>query len=109
MDSSSCLSFVPGWEWLEGDAFKPDEIRFLMQAASILSFEAQASGETHIVDERAWAYDVSTRLAEVFGTSDPGITKATEFILSRLGVPGRELLRTQFSIQVTTRSCDHLA
>ena len=84
----------------EGDTLQPDEIRFLMQTASILSFEVPSSGETQTVDERAWAYDVSTRLAEVFGSTDPGITKATEFILSRLGnFPGRELLRTQFLIQ----------
>ncbi len=84
----------------EGDVFNPDEIRFLLQTASILSFEAPSSDAIQSVDERAWAYDVSTRLAEVFGSSDPGIAKATEFILSRLGnFPGRELLRKQFSIQ----------
>lgn len=84
----------------DGDKFQSDEIRFLIQTASILSFEVPSSGIAQIVDERAWAYDVSTRLAEVFGPSDPGITKATEFILSRLGnFPGRELLRSQFSIQ----------
>ncbi len=85
----------------EGDTFLPDEIRFLIQTASILSFEVPSSGETQSVDERAWAYDVSTRLAEAFGSSDPGITKATEFILSRLGnFPGRDLLRTQFPVQI---------
>jgi hypothetical protein len=71
-----------------------------MQTASIVSLETPSSGESHTFDERVWAYDVSTRLAEAFGASDPGITKATEFILSRLGnFPGRELLRTQVSSQ----------
>lgn len=85
---------------VDGGGFQPDEIRFLMQTASILSFDAPNSGAGLAPDERVWAYDVATRLAELFGTSDPGITRATEFILSRLGnFPGRDLLRTQFLIR----------
>ncbi len=84
----------------ESDVFQPDEIRFLLRIASILSFETPGSNTTQPLDERAWAYDVSTRLAELFGSSIPGITRAVEFILSRLGnFPGRDLLRTQFSLK----------
>lgn len=83
-----------------GDNFQPEEIRFLLQTASILSFEAPPTNAREPIDERGWAYDVSTRLTELFGRSDPGIIRATEFILARLGnFPGRELLRKQFLLQ----------
>ena len=78
----------------------PNEIRFLLQVASILSCEAPQSPNVNSVDERAWAFDVSTRLAEVMGDSHPGVRKFTDLVLSRLGnFPSRDLLRNQYPVK----------
>lgn len=84
---------MPEKNFLDGD-----EIRFLLQTASVLSFEDPGDGETHLRDPRVWAYDVSTRLLEAFGASTPAVAVAAEYILCRLGnFPGRELLRERFA------------
>jgi superfamily II DNA/RNA helicase len=81
----------------EGDALTIEEIKFLLQAASILSFQAPNAETAHVADERGWAYDVSTRLADLVGNSNSQIANVADFILSRLGnFPGRELLRKRF-------------
>lgn len=72
---------------------------YLLQIASILSCEKHPLLETGLENVQGWAYDVATRVAEAFGEANPGIARAAEFILSRLGnFPGRELLRSTFSL-----------
>ena len=74
-----------------------DEIRFLLQTASIIAFEVIGEDLAYLQDPRLWAYDVSTRLLELYGRSIPLVADATEYILCRLGnFPGRDLLRRQF-------------
>lgn len=83
---------------VESDYLTSSEVRFLIQTASMLSFSEPSAAATLAVDHRAWAYDVSTRLLELYGKSNQTITEAVEFILSRLGnFPGRDLLRSTYA------------
>ncbi|WP_437186734.1 DEAD/DEAH box helicase [Planctomicrobium sp. SH668] len=82
----------------EAETLSLDEIRFLLQTASILTFEVPSDDESYLEDPRVWAYDVSTRLLEAFGQSIPTVAGAAEYILCRLGnFPGRDLLREKFA------------
>lgn len=74
-----------------------NEVRFLLQAASILSFEVSDDDGSYLKDPRLWAYDISTRLLESFGHTTPAVAEAAEYILCRLGnFPGRDLLRERY-------------
>ncbi len=64
-----------------------DEARKLLGRASILSLSDDQS-------QRAIAYEIATRLVELFGSRIPGLVSAADVILSRIGnFPGRQLLR----------------
>tara|TARA_R110002072_G_scaffold146075_3_gene292928 strand:- start:101404 stop:103893 length:2490 start_codon:yes stop_codon:yes gene_type:complete len=83
----------------ENAPLQSGEVRFLLQVASVLSFETPDNEEGYLKDPRLWAYDVSTRLLETFGQTIPGVTEAAEYILCRLGnFPGRDLLREKYDV-----------
>lgn len=64
-----------------------DEARKLLGRASVLSLSENQP-------ERAIAYEVATRLIELFENRIPGLVSAADVILSRIGnFPGRRLLR----------------
>lgn len=64
-----------------------DDGRKLLGRASVLSLSDDPS-------QRAIAYEIATRLVEVFDNRIPGLVSAADVILSRIGnFPGRTLLR----------------
>jgi hypothetical protein len=71
------------------------EIGNLIAAASRLALQ-----DDH--EERTLAFEVATRAAAVFGHEFPGVVKAAEVILARLGnFPGRDLLQSRFGEALT--------
>jgi superfamily II DNA/RNA helicase len=72
------------------------DIRFLLQTAAMLALESPTDLTIEAVNEREWAYDVITRLAEAYSQPYDGVPSAVEFVLARLGnFPARDLLRNQ--------------
>lgn len=70
--------------------FTDSELKFLINSASILSL----SGED---EEISLAYEICSRLIELFGEKNEIIANASDVILSRIGnFPGRTLLRSKF-------------
>lgn len=64
-----------------------DDARKLLGRASVLSLSDEQS-------HRAIAYEIATRLVELFDNRIPGLVSAADVILSRIGnFPGRRLLR----------------
>lgn len=64
-----------------------DEARRLLGRASVFSLSDEQS-------QRAIAYEIATRLVELFDNRIPGLVSAADVILSRIGnFPGRRLLR----------------
>lgn len=81
---------LPGDETDEAAPILPEEIARLMGAASRL-----ALAKDHA--ERTVAYEIATRAAAMAGRELPGLIRAAEVVLARLGnFPGCELLRTRF-------------
>ncbi len=78
---------LPGTPLEEAPTISEDEARRLLGRASVLSLAAEAP-------ERAVAYEIGTRLIELFENRIPGLVSATDVVLSRIGnFPGRRLLR----------------
>ncbi|QYK49271.1 MAG: DEAD/DEAH box helicase [Phycisphaeraceae bacterium] len=68
-----------------------DEARKLLGRASVLSLSDDQS-------QRAIAYEIATRLIELFDNRIPGLISAADVILSRIGnFPGRKLLRQRYA------------
>jgi DEAD/DEAH box helicase len=64
-----------------------DEARKLLGRASVLSL-------SEVPTQQAIAYEIATRLIELFDNRIPGLVSAADVILSRIGnFPGRRLLR----------------
>ena len=63
------------------------ELTHLMSLASVMALSEDP-------DDRTTAYEIGTRISAIDGGANPGLLKATEFVLARLGnFPGRTLLR----------------
>lgn len=78
---------LPGTPPDNTPAISEDEARKLLGRASVLSLSSNQP-------ERAIAYEIATRLIELFENSIPGLVSAADVILSRIGnFPGRRLLR----------------
>src|SRR5688572_25487075 len=81
---------LPGDETDEAAPILPEEIARLMGAASRLAFAKDHA-------ERTVAYEIATRAAAMAGRELPGLIRAAEVVLARLGnFPGCELLHTRF-------------
>lgn len=78
---------LPGTALSPASAITEDDARKLLGRASVLSLSDEQT-------PRAIAYEVATRLIELFGNSVPGLVSTADLILSRIGnFPGRSLLR----------------
>lgn len=83
---------LPGAEADEPPDLTTEDVRRLISTASVLALSDDAG-------ERAIAYDLATRLVQLWQEPPSGLIAAVDLILSRLGnFPGRELLRSQYSI-----------
>lgn len=71
-------------------AFDNTELRLLISYASIASLSERS-------DEISIAYEICSRLIEVYGADNSIVVDAADLILSRIGnFPGRTLLRSKF-------------
>lgn len=78
---------LPGTPPDNTPAITDDEARKLLGRASVLSLSDDQP-------QRAIAYEIATRLIELFDNRIPGLVSAADVILSRIGnFPGRKLLR----------------
>lgn len=81
---------LPGTALSPASAITDDDARKLLGRASVLSLSNE---QPH----RAIAYEVATRLVELFGNRIPGLVSTADLILSRIGnFPGRKLLRKRY-------------
>ena len=75
----------------ESDVLSEQEVFALLGHASILATSSTA-------EDRALAYETTTRLVETFQNNKPTVIACTDIVLSRLGnFPGRHLLRTRYT------------
>jgi hypothetical protein len=78
---------LPGTATVAPESITEEDARRLLGRASVLSLSDEQS-------HQAIAYEVATRLVELYETSIPGIVSVADIILSRIGnFPGRSLLR----------------
>lgn len=83
-------SQLPGTTENDSLAITEDDARKLLGQASVLSLSQEQP-------QRAVAYEIATRLVELFENRIPGLVSAADVILSRIGnFPGRRLLRRRF-------------
>ncbi|HEY5960451.1 MAG TPA: DEAD/DEAH box helicase [Polyangiaceae bacterium] len=82
---------LPGASRFEADEIAEEDIPTLVSHASLLSLSSESS-------DKAMAYDIVTRLLELFESSMPGLVAVADTIMSRLGnFPGRQLLRDRYA------------
>ncbi|SPP65371.1 DEAD/DEAH box helicase [Nitrospira lenta] len=75
----------------DGYVLTEHEVFALLSHASILAISSAA-------EDRALAYETTTRLIETLQNSIPAVIACTDIVLSRLGnFPGRKLLRTRYT------------
>jgi len=78
---------LPGSSPTEAPAITEEDARRLLGRASVLSLSPEQP-------QRALAYEIVTRLVEIFERRIPGLVAAADVVLSRIGnFPGRSLLR----------------
>lgn len=84
-------SQLPGTPKCDVDAVSETDARRLLGRASVLSLSENAQDQ-HI------AYEIATRLIEIFTNTIPEIIAAADLVLSRIGnFPGRKLLRSRYA------------
>ncbi|MFI4915864.1 MAG: DEAD/DEAH box helicase [Phycisphaerales bacterium JB060] len=96
---------LPGVAQQDSPALTEDDARRLIGQASILSISED-------VQYQAMAYEIATRLVELYRDSIPGIVSAADVVLSRIGnFPGRALLRHRygFGAEATPHAPSRLA
>lgn len=82
---------LPGEPSDDTPSINDEEARKLLGRASVLSL---SDDQAH----RAIAYEIATRLIELFENRIPGLVSAADVILSRIGnFPGRTLLRRRYA------------
>jgi len=85
---------LPGESLDEIDEITDTDARRLLARASVLALSENS-------DHQAIAYEVATRLVELYEDHVPGLVAAADVLLSRIGnFPGRALLRRRYYRQV---------
>lgn len=81
---------LPGDSQRERVLLNTDELRYLVGEASILSLSDDEK-------DKRLAYEIVTRLIEVYGAEQESLLGVADVVLSRLGnFPGRQLLRDKY-------------